>query len=52
LIEIFNSDATIYNGSGVSNKEKITIEGMPYNGRDYSAELVLAPLAVSVFRIS
>ena len=51
LTEIFNSDAEIYGGSGVSNVNKITIQAMPYDGRDYSAELVLAPLSVSVFKI-
>ena len=52
LIEIFNSDATIYGGSGVSNAKKVTIAAMPYDGRDYSAELLLAPLSVLVFKIS
>ena len=51
LTEIFNSDAKMYGGSGVSNVKKITIQAMPYDGRDYSAELVLAPLSVSVFKI-
>ena len=52
MIEIFNSDATIYGGSGVSNAKKVTIAAMPYDGRDYSAELLLAPLSVLVFKIS
>ncbi|GIZ08656.1 1,4-alpha-glucan branching protein GlgB [Flavobacterium sp. UMI-01] len=52
LIEIFNSDAVAYNGSGVANLEKISIEASPYDGRDYSAELTLPPLAVVVFKIS
>ena len=52
LTEIFNSDSEMYGGSGVSNAKKITIAAMPYDGRDYSAELVLAPLSVSVFKIS
>ena len=51
LTEIFNSDAKMYGGSGVSNIKKIAIQAMPYDGRDYSAELVLAPLSVSVFKI-
>ena len=41
----------MYGGSGVSNIKKIAIQAMPYDGRDYSAELVLAPLSVSVFKI-
>ena len=51
LTEIFNSDATIYGGSGVSNTSKIEIEAVPCNGREYSAALILAPLSVSVFII-
>ena len=52
LTEIFNSDAIIYGGSGVDNSKKIAIEAMPYDGRAYSAELTLAPLSVSVFKIT
>ena len=52
LTEIFNSDATIYGGSGVTNVNKPAIESSPYDGRDYSAELLLPPLSVTVFRIS
>ena len=52
LTEIFNSDSEMYGGSGVSNAKKITVASMPYDGRDYSAELLLAPLSVSVFKIT
>ena len=52
LVEIFNSDAEIFGGSGVTNSTKLAIENSPYDGRDYSIELNLAPLAVMVFRIS
>jgi 1,4-alpha-glucan branching enzyme len=51
LTEIFNSDAKIYGGSGVTNHGKLTIEAMPYDGRDYSIELLLPPLGVTVFKI-
>lgn len=51
LTEIFNSDASNYGGSGVSNAKKIVIEAMPYDGRDYSTELLLPPLSVTVFKI-
>ena len=47
----FNSDASNYGGSGVSNAKKTVIEAMPYDGRDYSAELLLPPLSVTVFKI-
>jgi 1,4-alpha-glucan branching enzyme len=30
---------------------KLAIEASPYDGRDYSIELTLAPLAVSVFKM-
>ena len=52
LVEVFNSDAEIFGGSGVTNSTKLAIENSPYDGRDYSIELNLAPLAVMVFRIS
>jgi 1,4-alpha-glucan branching enzyme len=52
LTEIFNSDASNYGGSGVSNTKKTAIEAMPYDGRDYSVELLLPPLSVTVFKIS
>ncbi|MGO4903976.1 1,4-alpha-glucan branching protein GlgB [Flavobacterium sp. W20_MBD1_R3] len=52
LIEIFNSDASKYEGSGVSNIKKLVIQAVPYDGRDYSTELLLPPLSVTVFKIS
>ena len=51
LTEIFNSDATMYSGSGVSNAKPIKIDAEPWNGREFSAELVLPPLSVTVFKI-
>jgi 1,4-alpha-glucan branching enzyme len=51
LKAIFNSDATIYGGSGIKNSVKLPIEAAPYDGRDYSIELTLPPLAVIVFKI-
>jgi 1,4-alpha-glucan branching enzyme len=52
LIEIFNSDAKIYGGSGIMNSSKLVIDASPYDGRDYSIELQLPPLSVTVFKIS
>jgi 1,4-alpha-glucan branching enzyme len=52
LTEIFNSDKTEYGGSGVANAKAIKTDAIPWNGREFSAELVLPPLAVTVFRIS
>ncbi len=51
LQEIFNSDATQYAGSGVSNISKLTIEAIPYDGRDYSVATTLPPLSVVIFKI-
>ncbi|MCI4444103.1 MAG: 1,4-alpha-glucan branching protein GlgB [Lentimicrobium sp.] len=50
LAEIFNSDATVYGGSGVKNPNKLTVEAFPYDGRDYSIELLLPPLSVTVYK--
>ena len=50
LTEIFNSDSTEYGGSGVKNPNKLTIEALPYDGRDYSIELLLPPLSVTVYK--
>lgn len=52
LKEIFNSDSENYGGSGVSNADKIKIETLPYDGRDFSTELLLPPLSVIVFKIT
>jgi 1,4-alpha-glucan branching enzyme len=52
LTEIFNSDATIYGGSGIMNSGKLVIDASPYDGRDYSIELQLPPLSVTSFKIS
>ncbi len=50
--EIFNSDAIIYGGSGVKNPNKLTVEALPYDGRDYSIELLLPPLSVTVYKFA
>jgi 1,4-alpha-glucan branching enzyme len=49
LIEIFNTDAVIYGGSGIKNSDNLKIESSPYDGRDYSVELTLPPLSVTVY---
>ena len=50
LIEIFNSDNTHYNGSGVVNPKPIKIEKTAWNNSDFSAELILPPLGICVFK--
>ena len=52
LTEIFNSDKTEYNGSGITNSKPIKIEKEPWNGKEFSAEIVLPPLGICVFKIS
>ncbi len=49
LQEIFNSDASVYGGSGVGNSNTLKIESTPYDGREFSIELILPPLSVTVY---
>ncbi len=51
LSEVFNSDAIEFGGSGVSNKKAITIKKQQWNGKEYSAEIILPPLGMCVFNI-
>ncbi|WP_281632719.1 1,4-alpha-glucan branching protein GlgB [Flavobacterium luteolum] len=51
LQEIFNSDAAIYGGSGAGNSKSLKAESISYDGRDFSAELVLPPLSVTVYSL-
>ena len=52
LVEILNSDAKAYGGSGVTNKKKIKISKKPWDFKTNSATVTLAPLAVSFFKIT
>lgn len=47
--EIFNSDAEKYGGSGKLNTRQFTIKKKKYHGKDYSVEINIAPLGVSVY---
>ena len=49
---IFNSDEKIYGGSGQENPSKLLIEATPYDGREYSVEVLLPPLSVSIFKFA
>src|SRR5690606_28864167 len=51
LAEIFNSDATAFGGSGVTNKKDIAITKTPWNGKTHSAKITLPPLGMVVFSI-
>jgi 1,4-alpha-glucan branching enzyme len=52
LIEIFNSDNKKYNGSGINNAKPVKIVKKPYNGKDFSAELILSPLGIGIFKFN
>jgi 1,4-alpha-glucan branching enzyme len=49
LVPVFNSDNKDYGGSGSGSLETLKIELSPYDGRDYSVQLVLPPLSVIVY---
>jgi len=48
--EVLNSDDEKYGGSGLINKGIIKCENIPITGRDYSIEIVVPPLGVSVLK--
>jgi 1,4-alpha-glucan branching enzyme len=52
LIEIFNSDSEDFGGSGTLNKKEITITKIDWNGKNYSANIILPPLAIVVFKFN
>jgi 1,4-alpha-glucan branching enzyme len=49
--EILNSDADIYDGSGMGNLGMIETEEVASHGRPYSARITLPPLATVWFRL-
>ena len=49
LQEIFNSDAAVYGGSDVGNSKVVKADAIPYDGREFSVELILPPLSITVF---
>jgi len=51
LVEIFNSDNKKYSGSGMGNANPIPIKSEPSHNRKFSANLVLPPLSIVVFKI-
>jgi 1,4-alpha-glucan branching enzyme len=50
LKSVFNSDAVAYGGSGAENATKLKVEASPYDGREYSIQLTLPPLSVTVYK--
>jgi 1,4-alpha-glucan branching enzyme len=47
--ELFNSDASLFGGSGLGNLGGVDAEAHPWMGREYSVSLLLPPLAALVF---
>ncbi|WP_139957664.1 1,4-alpha-glucan branching protein GlgB [Flavicella sediminum] len=52
LVEILNSDAAIYGGSGVCNTKKIKISKKPWDFKSNSAIVNLPPLGIAIFKIT
>lgn len=50
LMEVLNTDDTIYGGSGKSNREPIVPQPAQMHNREYMASLVLPPLSVIVLK--
>ena len=50
--EIFNSDDSVWGGSGVLNKEALQTMEVQNHGRDQSISLTLPPLGVSILEFS
>ncbi|WP_231462117.1 1,4-alpha-glucan branching protein GlgB [Pedobacter sp. Leaf132] len=48
--EIFNSDDIIYYGSGINNSGAIIPELSGYNNQEYSINITLPPLAITIFK--
>lgn len=51
-LEILNSDATCYGGSGVGNSGKVTASATTKHGRPFSLQLTLPPLGMVVLKPS
>ena len=51
LIELFNSDHKKFGGSNILNSKEITIKKKSWNYKNFSAEIIVPPLAITVFKI-
>jgi len=49
-VEIFNSDAKSFWGSGVGNPQPLKTETVSWHGREHSIKIVLPPLGTSIFK--
>jgi 1,4-alpha-glucan branching enzyme len=50
-LEIFNSDAEQYGGSGLLNGDPLGAETIPFQGREHSLRLTVPPLGGSILRL-
>ena len=48
--EVLNSDAAVYGGSNMGNLGGVTAADKPWQGQPCSAEFILPPLSILVFR--
>jgi 1,4-alpha-glucan branching enzyme len=49
-VEIFNSDAESFWGSGVANTTPVHTEVLNWHGRETSASIIIPPLGAVVFK--
>ncbi|MGO2772283.1 MAG: alpha amylase C-terminal domain-containing protein, partial [Brachybacterium tyrofermentans] len=47
-LEVLNSDAPVYGGSGIGNLGRVHAEALPQHGRDHSVRLSVPPLGAVV----
>lgn len=47
---VLSSDEERFGGTGVKNKDIVTADKITFDGRDYSIEMTLPPLSVTVYR--
>jgi 1,4-alpha-glucan branching enzyme len=51
LKEIFNSDDEKFGGSGILNSKQVSIKKQLWNGKEYSAEITLPPLGITILSL-
>ncbi|SNR33018.1 1,4-alpha-glucan branching enzyme [Lutibacter agarilyticus] len=51
LKEQFNSDAEKFGGSGIVNPRQIPVKKLPWNGKEFSAQLTLPPLGITILKL-
>ena len=52
LVEVLNSDALDYGGSGIGNPNKIKIDKKPWHFKSNSAKISIPPLGIILFKIT